>query len=665
MPVLTSRTGPILIAFLIAAAACIHVARKIYRSGVEHHGSRILLLSALIDTALVALMLLLSGLVSLSDLMQSGGPRLATCFVVLSLFILPARSIWNYATVTQRIAQRLGLKPCGVNDHQAEVAKLADVMDIAAPLVHESASLRTPVVYGVHSRKAHLAIPTDWGTADARSREVMLCHELAHIRNRDVGFLTWSFAFLRDLKWMLVLAPAIVILSSFTEKIFPRQAILLYAACLCILWMLTNVVVKRRELLADRTVAMLINSGQIGQAVDELLLVPSTALYPSAPGLVRVVVPMQNWLADKALFSRRPMIWKLVLRLVESVVSPHPSARSRVKAIHERNAAVEQAFIDRSEAFWAGITLGLLGVFISLAGFWAGKFLLGWQDDERIERLCYDCLGCAAPMVIGYVALFFVLPAWAAVRLSSPTLRPVLGLATRYICALLGACCVSPLILLGGLVVYRNQGRVCSQPHLDLFRSDFCRLCDLGDAVSLGANSPQTKVFPHRSSLGLVLVRSGSTLPLRPSFTRTGFDARRRKCCTWAVGGARCTPVYCQGQPFRDRTIHGHRSWADSHLPGGKDLPKMVAIGRSPTDRGLSDPRGSHLCNHLWTRILGSGTREGPYGDNRHGYMCGLSGYSVAIAKTCCRQQHTKNWRPGRGIGCPGRACLNQVNDSC
>ena len=445
-----SNAVRILVSSLIAAVVCVYVARRTRESGVERFGSRILLISALIDTVLMTLVLLLLGLMSLSRLLRSGEFHSAAYAIALLLLVLPARSIWNYATATRRMIQQLGLRPCCISDHQTEIATLAEAMGTAVPLVFETESLRTPVVFGTTSRNAHLAIPCDWNATEASNRHVMLCHELAHIRNRDVGFLTWSFALLRDLKWTLTLAPGVVILSLFVTRTFLLQSLALYSACLGILWTLTNIVVRRRELLADQTVTMLIKSGQITQAVDDASLVRLTAPYSSEVASARTVARIQSWLADKTLFSTRPMIWKAVLRLVETVALSWPSVRTRVQAVRKRGSANADTSIGRSEAFWAGVTLGLLGVLIALTGFWVGKFLLGWQDDEQTELLCYDCLASVGPMAIGLVALFFVLPGWSSIRSDMPISRGLFCLARRYVYGFLGACCVSPLILLGG-----------------------------------------------------------------------------------------------------------------------------------------------------------------------------------------------------------------------
>jgi len=380
--------GPVIVSAVVAAATCLHVVCGIYKAGVERYGGRILIFSAVINTGIVALMLLLLGATGLRGALTPAGFHVLDVAAAAFLLILPVRAIWNYAKVPGRITRQSGLTSLG--------------------------------------------------------------HELAHIRNSDVGFMTWSFAFLHDLKWLLLLSPVVMLASLFSRQEYLPRAAVLYVACLLILWSLTNTVVRSRELLADATVALLIDSGKIARTLDEILLAPSTGLCHSDTGSPDTILRIRNWFMDKAMFSRRAKFWKAITRLLELSFPMHLPVSSRLDAMRDRRPAREYPSVRVQEAFWAGLTLGFLGVLIALVGFWTCKFFLEWQDDMQIVLLSYDCWGSTGPLVAAFIALFFVLPAWSSLRPHVPTGRNVAHLLAHYLYGLVGACCVLPLILLGG-----------------------------------------------------------------------------------------------------------------------------------------------------------------------------------------------------------------------
>jgi len=195
---------------------------------------------------------------------------------------------------------------------------------------------------------------------------------------------------------------------------------------------------------------MLIDSGQIVHTFEDTLLTSVTGLHlgnTDSPSLIRRI---KSKLDDKAMFSKRPGVWEVLARAVHWSIETHPSSTVRRAAVSRRHIGGEDSSVRNGEAFLAGLTLGLLGVLVALASFWTGKHILAWPDDEQIVRLAYECGGTVAPLVIVFVALFFVLPTWSSLRPHVPTGRNLAHLLTRYFYGLLGAGCVLPLILLGG-----------------------------------------------------------------------------------------------------------------------------------------------------------------------------------------------------------------------
>jgi hypothetical protein len=249
---------------------------------------------------------------------------------------------------------------------------------------------------------------------------------------------------------MLVVIPIITALSLATVHEYLFGISLLYLTCLIILWLVTKSVLRKRELLADLTVAMMIESGKIGKAFDRLRFAPTTGLASTKTGSFGITYRVRNWLYDKALFSKRAKFWKPITQLLDSLYLSHPSMLNRLKTIRDRYLVSIHSSVDFHECFWTGITLGLLGVVIALGGFWFGKYFLKLQDDVEITLLSYDCFGSVGPLAAGLVALLFVLPGWSSIKADIPTGKRLISLLSRYIIGLVGASCVSLLILVGG-----------------------------------------------------------------------------------------------------------------------------------------------------------------------------------------------------------------------
>jgi len=435
-----------------AALICFLVGTKIRKSGVEHYSSRILLLSAIINTVLFSILLLLMGVLGFRVIFEAKQFDLIHFIATVPLFIVPARSLWNGLTMSERVKKRFALQPVESKELQDETGLLVATMQIPRPVVLSSSLFNAPFVFGRSSKSAILAVPANWRALDSSDRHVMLCHELAHIRNKDVGFLTWSFALLTDLKWLLIIIPLITGMSFFAKVEHLAATNILYLGFLIILWLLTRSVVKKRELLADLTVAMLIESSKIANAINGQRLNLVTGLQAAAGKSKRLEITdnIRSWLEDKALFAKKKEIWKMTLKFFEVLYSSHPSSRIRLKTIKNRYLVSSQSSVQLSESFWAGVSIGLLGVLVSLGGFWWARFFLRLQDDEEIVRISYRCFGAIGPLAIEVVALLFVLPGWSSIKAIIPTGRRLTSLLGRYATGLLGASAVSCLILVGG-----------------------------------------------------------------------------------------------------------------------------------------------------------------------------------------------------------------------
>ena len=443
---------PTLLSCAIAALICLIIGRNVRKSGLEHYSSRILLLSAIINTTICNAILLLMGIYGLWAAWEASQLDLLHFVMIAPLFVLPVRSIWNFFTTTKRLQKQLDLQPIETDQIWKVTCSLSTIMGITCPIILSSPLVTVPLVFGRTCKKAFLAVPASWPTVIGYRQRVVLCHELAHIRNKDVGFFTWSFAFLADLRWLLIMVPIITIISFFIKIELLLAANTLYLVCLIILWLLTRSVLRKRELLADQTVAMLIKSGKIVDAMNEQQFYLSSGLHVNlrTSKSSTIINRIRNWFADKALFAERRSFWKLTSKLFDTFYSNHPPFTERLKNIKERDRIGNLFSVRFTESFWAGMSIGLLGVLIALGGFWFGRFFLKLQGYEETVKIPYDFYGVVGPLAIGIVGLLFVLPGWSSLKAVIPTGRRLISLLGRYLIGLFGAAIVSFLILVGG-----------------------------------------------------------------------------------------------------------------------------------------------------------------------------------------------------------------------
>ena len=436
----------------IASFLSILIGRRIFKAGVEHFSSRMLILSGIINTALCGLLLLFQGTCELYHVVTSAFFGFGQIFVPFALFVVPAKIIWNYFRVQGRLITRFGLKPHAVGRLTTEVKSLSVTMDISPPVIMSSSTVIGPFVFGRRSSKAILAVPESWGDTGDDNRKIQLLHELAHIRNRDVGFLAWSHACVHDWRWLLIFFPAMFFYCYGLGYERMAPSVVLYLACSVILYVLLRYVVRKRESLADMTTALLVESGRVKDVISE----QGAYTIKSSSNVARQAGPklankFHRWLTDKALFAKTPKPWKVLLRLFNFFNSLYPSRSDRIKTVSSANAITNRTFLPLlGDSFWVGVALGLMGVIISLGGYWFAMFVQKPQDDMDVLRLPYQIYGLAGPMALGFLTVFLALPVWASLRQQALDSRFLFLLWTRYGIALLGAWLICPLVLIAG-----------------------------------------------------------------------------------------------------------------------------------------------------------------------------------------------------------------------
>ena len=440
------------ISLLFTSSSCILIARRVFKSGIEHFSSRLLVISGIINTCLCGLLFISQGIYELIRISTSDPVHFSQFLIPLVFIAVPVRILWNYFSIQRKTVIQYNLQPCATGKVNANITTICKTMGINPPTILSSDIVNSPFVFGRRSSKAILAIPKQWLKINSSHQHIQLLHELSHIRNHDVGFLAWSTACLRDLRLLFILLPALIIYCYSFGYNYTIPAISLYLACSFILFVMLRYVIRKRESLADMTAAMLVESGK----VKDVITSQQTYTSSSDMSLTQKTKPkfddkIQRWLSDKAMFSKKKKLWRALLKVFNFFNLLHPTTPSRVNKINSQNSITQQ-LCSLGESFWAGLAIGLLSVIIGLGSYWFAVYIQKPPEDINIVRLPFDVYGMLSMIPPGFLATFLALPIWSSLKQPTLDRHLFLSLLARYAIALVGACLACPLILIAGAV---------------------------------------------------------------------------------------------------------------------------------------------------------------------------------------------------------------------
>ena len=439
------------ISLIFTLSFCVLIARGVFKSGVEHFSSRILVISGIINTSLCGLLFLSQGIYEVIKIATCGSIRFSQLLITLIFIAVPARILWNYFSIQRKPIASRKLQLCSCDRINAKIATLCDTMNINPPAILFSSMIVSPFVFGRRSSRATLAIPKQWLDSDGNHQYIQLLHELSHIRNRDVGFIAWSNAVLRDLRLLLILLPTLIVYSLAINYSHMVSSIVLYLICSLILFTMLRYIIRKRESLADLTAAMLVESGKVKGVLtsNDIAISDINMGQQTKP---RFTGKIQRCLSDKALFSKRQKLWKFLLEIFNFFYSLHPSKTDRVKTISSAKSISEKVQTSSvGSSFWAGIAFGLFGVIIGLGGYWISSFTHHSKENTEILQLSYKMYGLAAPPALGFLVIFLTLPYWSSFLNPKLDSKFLLSQLKGHSIAFAGACLICPVILSAGI----------------------------------------------------------------------------------------------------------------------------------------------------------------------------------------------------------------------
>ncbi len=435
------------VSIFITISSTILIARKLFGTGVEYFSGRILVISGIINISLCI------GLLFFQTISNSSISTSARFICGLLAILIPARVFYNYLTQPKRITKQFDLIPHKDQTVIKTILPLLKSMGISSPEFFSSDSVQTPFVFGRHSSKASLAVPVKWDIYSNPHNYSILLHELAHIRNHDVGFLAWSQAYIKDLKWILIGLPALIILIHLLELHQIAPSIYIYFSCLLTLYAMLRYIIRTRELLADSTAALLIKSDHITQAISS----HSSNDYSHDIKFIQnprinITQRLYQWFTDKALFSKHTKYWKIILQVFSFFHVSHPDRLKRIENILETNKIVAKPHTNIQNSFWAGVTLGFLGVVVGLCGYWLSGPIRYAPDDTDSLLLSHTLYGLAAVPAIGFWVVFVTLPSWSSLGKPNMDKSFFRLLVKHHFAAFIGSFAISMLLLTAMLI---------------------------------------------------------------------------------------------------------------------------------------------------------------------------------------------------------------------
>jgi Zn-dependent protease with chaperone function len=223
--------------------------------------------------------------------------------------------------------------------------------------------------YGRRSKNAKLVLSKGLiETLDGEELRSVVLHELSHIKNKDLVFMTWGVSFLQALKYWLAiqlfLVPVVIIESYFQGRLWSYAGFYLSITIPIIVAMITiftilpllviNSVSRVREFLADTCAC---------EFVEEKYLKSSLAKISKALVLSKIKLSLFPSHLSIMSFSSS----SIPTRILQHTVATHPSTKERIEAVEKKKYLVswENACkVDRRAGY-----VGIIAFAIAIVGF--------------------------------------------------------------------------------------------------------------------------------------------------------------------------------------------------------------------------------------------------------------------------------------------------------
>ena len=391
------------------------------QAAIQKHQTSVPLISAMLAIFLSIIIVLGLSIATFADMAKNSSYGLVPILICYCLPFIFA--LYSYLTLPHHFVNKANAI-LSENKFRDTISCLSANVRIGQMPTTYSSDRMGPIVFGniihygiiipEHLKSFTLALSGNNETKANILVKFLLLHELSHIKNKDVLFMSWASYFLSLSKWWL--APMIVIpipyLILFHSNVFGAFFVVTALGLALLLFYLLYLSISRqREILAD----MLAISYMSTQEKDSLLKVEPKSgkqtyhnLLMNLPLLsitsrvkLRKSSSLLNRLQPVHSFLRS--IGKQITHVAQSlqrlsyVLSTHPSIEERVREVLRefRDKVAEPPVLSKQNALWVGImTFFLLSLAIVLIlGIPALIFpSLDWENSNVIFMMTHSVI---------------------------------------------------------------------------------------------------------------------------------------------------------------------------------------------------------------------------------------------------------------------------------
>ena len=238
--------------------------------------------------------------------------------------------------------------------------------------------------------------PEKWTFPIEEKQTIIIYHEIAHVLNKDMGFMTWAWVLFDKSSTATILLLSSLLLSIiFYSQFVPIMfhAMIFYIAGYAILAILHSVISRKRELIADRYALLYANANSISFGIEDI-----SRLSGESDNKSNIRKSIEAFIVDKSLFSKRKIFWRVINSTYAYVFSKYPPNKERQNIANDYSASSSTEVVPSLElAIWVGIVIGIA---IATVVFAYGAF-----QYEKLGYLDSDALFLAVFNVLGYMAM--------------------------------------------------------------------------------------------------------------------------------------------------------------------------------------------------------------------------------------------------------------------
>jgi Zn-dependent protease with chaperone function len=315
-----------------------------------------------------------SALVGVLFFIKGYGPPLQGVFLAGGgVFCFPvAAAILSRKTTLFHFRRKLHWRVLRVDSINEAIRNAAQDLALPCiPTVAFSDRINLPRVLGRSHRNAILILPDGWMKDSEKNLQdssirFQLYHELAHLKNRDVGFTTWAYTFMRVLFPCWVLSSLFLSGTGFDTDRY-SQAIGLIPILMMtqglVLSFLYFAVLRHREQDADAlAIHALGEEGLWGlnrlreENVPWRLDKGNKDKNSRAPSWR---LRMDLRLSDRMIFGRFRPGWRFLHRIFTYMFRSHPSFLERISRVQVKRSDTGWRIPSMDWAIWTGLVIGL------------------------------------------------------------------------------------------------------------------------------------------------------------------------------------------------------------------------------------------------------------------------------------------------------------------